>query len=80
MQLASCNSRSRTSRSNHHRPSVSRLQVTSRALRAMIGRRSSIEPAIGHMKVDGKLDRNWLKGALGDAIYAALATPAATFG
>ena len=36
-----------------------------RGLRAMIRRRSAIEPAIGHMKADGKLDRNWLKGALG---------------
>ncbi|WP_157658318.1 IS5 family transposase, partial [Burkholderia ubonensis] len=31
-----------------------------RGLRAMIKRRSAIEPAIGHMKADGKLDRNWL--------------------
>ena len=36
-----------------------------RKLRAMI-RRSAIETAIGHMKVDGKLDRNWLKGPSGD--------------
>ncbi|KVR00633.1 IS5/IS1182 family transposase [Burkholderia ubonensis] len=43
-----------------------------RGLRAMIRRRSAIEPAIGHMKADGKLDRNWLKGALGDAIHAVL--------
>jgi IS5 family transposase len=43
-----------------------------RTLRAMIRRRSAIEPAIGHMKTDGKLDRNWLKGALGDAINAVL--------
>ena len=35
-----------------------------RGLRVMIRRRSAIEPAIGHMKTDGKLDRNWLKGAL----------------
>lgn len=33
-------------------------------LRAMIRRRSAIEPAIGHMKADGKRDRNWLKGPL----------------
>ena len=26
----------------------------------MIRRRGAIEPAIGHMKTDGKLDRNWL--------------------
>ena len=43
-----------------------------RGLRAMIRRRSAIEPAIGHMKMDGKLDRNWLKGALGDAMHAVL--------
>ena len=38
----------------------------------MIRRRSAIEPAIGHMKVDGKPDRNWLKGALDDAMHAVL--------
>jgi IS5 family transposase len=38
----------------------------------MIKRRSAIEPTIGHMKSDGKLGRNWLKGALGDAIHAVL--------
>jgi len=38
-----------------------------RGLRAMIRRRSAIEPAIGH-----RLDRNWLKGALGDAMHAVL--------
>ncbi|AQW31653.1 IS5 family transposase (plasmid) [Ralstonia syzygii subsp. celebesensis] len=43
-----------------------------RGLRAMIRRRSAIEPAIGHMKADGKLDRNWLKGTLGDAMHAVL--------
>lgn len=43
-----------------------------RGLRAMIRRRSSIEPAIGHIKTDRKLDRNWLKGALVDAIHAVL--------
>jgi IS5 family transposase len=43
-----------------------------RGLRAMIRRRSAIEPAIGHMKTDGKLGRNWLKGALGDAMHAVL--------
>jgi IS5 family transposase len=43
-----------------------------RGLRAMIRRRSAIELAIGHMKTDGKLDRNWLKGALGDAMHAVL--------
>lgn len=35
-------------------------------------RRSAIEPTIGHMKSDGKLDRSWLKGRLGVAIHAIL--------
>jgi IS5 family transposase len=43
-----------------------------RTLHAMIKRRSAIEPTIGHMKTDGRLDRNWLKGELGDALHAVL--------
>ena len=41
-------------------------------LRRDIRRRSAIEPAIGHMKNDGRLRRNWLKGADGDAFNALL--------
>ena len=40
--------------------------------KAMIKRRSAIEPTIGHMKNDGKLGRNWPKGSLGDAMHAVL--------
>jgi IS5 family transposase len=43
-----------------------------RTLHAMIKRRSAIEPSIGHMKTDGRLRRNPLKGALGDALHAVL--------
>lgn len=43
-----------------------------RALKAVIHRRSAIEPAIGHMKMDGRLARNPLKGALGDALHAVM--------
>ena len=43
-----------------------------RGLKAMIKRRSTIEPTIGHMKTEGRLDRNPLKGALGDALHAVL--------
>lgn len=43
-----------------------------KALKRMILRRSSIEPTIGHMKMDGRLDRNPLKGELGDALHAVL--------
>lgn len=38
----------------------------------MIKRRSAIEPAIGNMKMDGRLGRNPLKGALGDALHAVM--------
>ncbi len=43
-----------------------------KTLKAMIHRRSAIEPTIGHMKMDGRLARNPLKGALGDALHAVL--------
>jgi IS5 family transposase len=42
------------------------------AIRKAIHRRSAIEPAIGHMKNEGKLRRHWLKGSLGDALNAVL--------
>lgn len=42
------------------------------ALKALIRWRSAIEPAIGHMKVHGRLARNSLKGALGDALHAVM--------
>ncbi len=42
------------------------------SIKKAIHRRSAIEPAIGHMKNDGRLGRNWLKGALGDALHAML--------
>ncbi len=43
-----------------------------RTLKAMIKRRSAIEPTIGHRKMDGRLGRNLLKGRLGDALHAVL--------
>ena len=35
-------------------------------------RRQAIEPHIGHMKSDGKLGKNFLKGILGDQMHALL--------
>jgi IS5 family transposase len=43
-----------------------------RTMKAMIKRRSYIEPAIGHMKMDDKLSRNPHKGALGVALHAVM--------
>jgi transposase, IS5 family len=39
-------------------------------------RRNAIEPVIGHMKSDGRLARNFLKGTSGDAINALLCAAA----
>jgi IS5 family transposase len=41
-------------------------------IRRELRRRSAIEPVIGHMKVAGRLDRNFLAGVRGDAINAML--------
>ena len=42
------------------------------ALKKKLKRRSAIEPHIGHMKSEGKLRRNMLKGRIGDEINAIL--------
>ena len=42
------------------------------ALAKALRRRSAIEPEIGHMKADGRLSRCFLKGTLGDAVFAVL--------
>jgi IS5 family transposase len=38
--------------------------------RRWLKRRQAIEPMIGHTKSDHRMDRCWLKGALGDALHA----------
>ncbi len=43
-----------------------------KTLKKLLRRRQAIEPTIGHMKNDGLLDKNWLKGELGDAMHALL--------
>ena len=40
--------------------------------RRWLQRRQAIEPAIGHLKHDHRMDRCWLPGALGDALQAVL--------
>ena len=41
-------------------------------LHKKLKRRNAIEPVIGHLKSDGRLSRNFLKGAAGDAMNALL--------
>jgi len=38
--------------------------------RRWLRRRQAVEPAIGHLKSDNRMDRCWLQGALGDALHA----------
>ncbi len=44
----------------------------SRSLRKWLRRRCAIEPVIGHLKSDNRMNRNYLKGAIGDTINALL--------
>jgi IS5 family transposase len=47
-----------------------------RKARKNFGRRSAIEPVIGHLKTDFRLARNFLKGTIGDAVNLLLAAAA----
>ena len=44
----------------------------SKHFKSLLNRRQAIEPVIGHMKNDGKLGCNFLKGKLGDCLNALL--------
>ena len=52
-----------------HRGKYSSL---SRTQRRWLRRRQAVEPAIGHLKQDYRMDRCGLQGALGHALYAVL--------
>jgi IS5 family transposase len=43
-------------------------------------RRAAIEPGIGHLKREHRMDRNRLKGTLGDKINAILSAAGMNFG
>ena len=40
--------------------------------RRWLKRRQAVEPAIGHLKTDNRMDRCWLSGQLGDALHTVL--------
>jgi len=50
-----------------------------RDYKKLLKRRSAIEPVIAHMKHDHRLNRNFLKGHLGDQLNAILAGCAYNF-
>ena len=57
-------------------PKKNATQKEKKKARVDFGRRSAIEPVIGHCKKDHRLCRNKLKGAIGDAINLLMAATA----
>ena len=47
-----------------------RYKTMSKHERKLLKRRQAVEPAIGHLKSDNRMNRCWLKGAIGDALHA----------
>jgi IS5 family transposase len=52
---------------------------TSRSLWRWMKRRAAVEPSIGHLKTEHRLERNRLKGVAGDALNAILSAAAMNF-
>ncbi len=50
------------------------------AIRREMKRRAAVEPVIGHLKAEHRMDRNYLKGPEGDRINAVLAATSYNFG
>jgi len=49
-----------------------RYRSMTKQQRRWLKRRQAIEPAIGHLKADHRMNRCWLAGSLGDALHAVL--------
>jgi IS5 family transposase len=49
-----------------HRGKFKRLSAQQKG---WLKRRTAVEPAIGHLKSDHRIDRCWLKGSIGDALH-----------
>ncbi|MFN9999870.1 MAG: transposase, partial [bacterium] len=50
-----------------HRGKAKRLTARQKT---WLKRRQAVEPTIGHLKADHRMDRCWLKGSEGDALHA----------
>ncbi len=51
---------------------LGKYKSLTRQQRRWLKRRQAVEPAIGHLKSDNRMDRCWLRGATGDALHAVL--------
>jgi transposase, IS5 family len=47
-----------------------KIKTMSKAKKKWLKRRQAVEPAIGHLKSDNRMQRCWLAGATGDALHA----------
>ena len=47
-----------------------KFKSLSKQKKGWLKRRTAVEPAIGYLKSDHRMDRCWLQGALGDALHA----------
>lgn len=57
-----------------------RMKQLTRAVKKWFKRRSAIEPIIGHVKSDNRMDKNYLKGEVGDEINVLLSACGFTIG
>ena len=56
------------------------MRRVSAPIRREMKRRAAVEPVIGHLKAEHRMDRNHLKGREGDRINAVLAAAGYNFG
>jgi hypothetical protein len=61
-------------------PSTLDSQLPRQRLRRWMKRRAAVGPTVGHLKSDHRLERNPLRGTLGDSINALLSAAAMNFG
>lgn len=47
-----------------------KIKTMGKAKKKWLKRRQAVEPAIGHLKSDNRMQRCWLAGATGDALHA----------
>jgi transposase, IS5 family len=47
-----------------------KFKSLSRQQKTWLRRRQAVEPTIGHLKSDHRMERCWLQGAVGDALHA----------
>jgi IS5 family transposase len=55
------------------------VRRTTAAIKREMKRRAAVEPVIGHLKADHRMDRNYLKGRDGDRVNAVLAAAGFNF-